>query len=634
MGRPSKKKKEETASALGCKDIRDFFKRRGVAPNAQTSTMEADPGVLESDGSPFGTVPPTQDAVLEDVTDMDVDTVPITTPEEQDVVGSDLASGSEDIHPSSTASAQRQESSSSQQSQKRKPPAKLKVTKKPSKARTVEGKRVRNVRRSRNGKRASTSAVDAYMSGTNGAKKAVQRTGQRPKCIKCEKNLARTADGLCNPCKKGKCKECEKNVARTVDGLCDKCKKGKCKECEKNVAETADGLCKGCKNGKCKMCEKNLARTVDGLCDKCKIGQRPKCTKCEKNLALAGGLCKSCDPEWACHKCKLNQARAKGGLCRSCDPEWKCTQCKENQATKNGGLCQSCDPEWKCTQCRKTISLRPGGRCLGCSNPNGVRIEKRKEEYFAEELREKCFGSQKGVRYNRQIGDSERRLDIGIEFKNFGHNLECDENQHLHYKPEDEKKRVEEIIVEYKNKGKEQTIIYRFNTDAYINLAGDRIKGMFEEKTELNEDGIVVRRYLEKNEREYNRRMNRLIELENEAIALGNEESPEKFESREIFLFYNGYDDAHHRKKTLSEYLEMPQVYPPHRAVAYKGYQEKNENKRKSPWDVRFLKANCTRQGNAEQKGEEAVDTSLDGSSSCQTMLGQNEISSCQCSGY
>jgi hypothetical protein len=208
------------------------------------------------------------------------------------------------------------------------------------------------------------------------------------------------------------------------------------------------------------------------------------------------------------------------------------------------------------------------------------------------------------VRYDRQIGDIKRRPDIAIEFKFFGHNLECDENQHLDYKPEDEKKRVEEIIVEYKNKGKEQTIIYRLNTDAYINLAGDRINGMFEEKTELNEDGIVVRRYLVKNEREYNRRMNRLIELENEAIALGNEESPEKFESREIFLFYNGYDDAHHRKTTLSEYLKMPQVYPPHRAVAYKGYQEKNKNKRESPWDERFLKANCTRQGNAEQKGE------------------------------
>jgi hypothetical protein len=83
MGRPSKKKKEETASALGCKDIRDFFTRRGVAPNAQTSTMEAEPGVVESDGSPVGTVPTTQDAMLEDVTDMDVDTVPITTPEEQ-----------------------------------------------------------------------------------------------------------------------------------------------------------------------------------------------------------------------------------------------------------------------------------------------------------------------------------------------------------------------------------------------------------------------------------------------------------------------------------------------------------------------------------------------------------------------
>jgi hypothetical protein len=98
-----------------------------------------------------------------------------TTDAVVDVVGSDLASGSEDIHQSSTASAQRQESSSSQQTQKRKPPAKLKVTKQPLKARTVQSKRVRNVRRSRNDKRASTSAVDAHMSGTNGAKKAVQK---------------------------------------------------------------------------------------------------------------------------------------------------------------------------------------------------------------------------------------------------------------------------------------------------------------------------------------------------------------------------------------------------------------------------------------------------------------------------
>jgi hypothetical protein len=59
--------------------------------------------------------------------------------------------------------------------QKRKPPAKIKVTKQPLKARTVQSKRVRNVRRSRNGKRASTAAVDAHRSGTNGPNAAVQR---------------------------------------------------------------------------------------------------------------------------------------------------------------------------------------------------------------------------------------------------------------------------------------------------------------------------------------------------------------------------------------------------------------------------------------------------------------------------
>ncbi|WPT12554.1 hypothetical protein PSENEW3_00002397 [Picochlorum sp. SENEW3] len=60
---------------------------------------------------------------------------------------------------------------------KRKPPAKLKATNQPLNPRTVEGKRVRDVRRSRNVKRASTAAVDAHRSGTNGTKAAVQKHG-------------------------------------------------------------------------------------------------------------------------------------------------------------------------------------------------------------------------------------------------------------------------------------------------------------------------------------------------------------------------------------------------------------------------------------------------------------------------
>jgi hypothetical protein len=172
----------------------------------------------------------------------------------------------------------------------------------------------------------------------------------------------------------------------------------KCIPCE-------DNLCKVCDGGVCSQCNNNAEKDLNGICQ-CKLGYHDKdesgsCEECDS-------LCRECDPEEGCAKCKLNATLENDdcscdngywefqGQCIAFDPLCDefglegCTSCTEHAGDdptncvcergyyENRSICSACEKLCaSCTgigQCDTCVEYATGGGVYPCECPNNYKV--------------------------------------------------------------------------------------------------------------------------------------------------------------------------------------------------------------------------------------------------------------------